>query len=123
MAHINTTGQHIPLWLTADAPSVGWALNTAQYPHQEGSFFGNIFVSPPKAYYCDGKDFAVGVVAGRIGSTQVGAPYQNPFTTSKYLVGYSPLCVNSCTIADNPNRASGYKACLGFNHVMTVWRN
>ena len=59
LAHVNTTGQHIQLWLDSDVPSIGWGRST-DYPYQEGSFFGNIFESPPKAYYCDGKDLQSG---------------------------------------------------------------
>ena len=46
--------------LFLDATELGWG-QSASYPYQEGSFFGNIFTSPPTMYYCDGKDFAVGV--------------------------------------------------------------
>ena len=47
LAHVNTTGKHIQLWLDSDAPSIGWGRST-DYPYQEGSFFGNIFESPPR---------------------------------------------------------------------------
>src|SRR2546430_2241652 len=67
LAHVNTSGVHIPLWIVGDNSILGWGLDSA-YPYEEGSFFGNIFVSPPKAYYCNGKDFDVGVVPGRIGA-------------------------------------------------------
>src|SRR5581483_5655457 len=54
LAHVNTSGQHITLWLDGDSSAIGWGRST-DYPYQEGSFFGNIFVSPPTAYYCNGK--------------------------------------------------------------------
>jgi hypothetical protein len=114
MAHVNTAGVHIPLWLDAAKTSVGWGQDS-HYPHQEGSFFGNIFVSPPQAYYCNGKDFAVGVVPGRLGANQVGAPYSNPFAGTGY-------CADHCTAADLPHDHDGYKACMGNNNVVTVWR-
>jgi hypothetical protein len=120
LAHINTTGVHVPLWLVSDSPTMGWSLSS-RYPHQEGSFYGNIFVSPPKAYYCDGKDFAVGVVAGRIGSTQVGAPYINSYSYNGSVCQSKNTWTN-CSSADSPNAAAGFKACSGFNHIVTVWR-
>ena len=120
MAHVNTTGTHIPIWLVADKPNIGWSLSP-DFPRQEGSFFGNFFVSPPKAFYCEGKDFAVGVVAGRIGSNQVGAPYVNSFGDNQSLC-QSPNDIPNCAPADIPNAAAGFKACAGFNHVITVWR-
>ncbi len=89
MAHVNTTGQHINLWMVSSDPDVGWGY-TYDYPYQEGSFFGNIFTSSPKAYYCNGNDFDSGVVPGRLGAGQVGAPYADPF-------GTPGLCRTSCT--------------------------
>jgi hypothetical protein len=115
LAHVNTTGKNVQLWLDGDSPSIGWGRST-DFPYQEGSFFGNIFQSPPKAHFCHGKDFDQGVVPGRLGVHQAGAPYTNPFGANGY-------CVNHCTPADMPNQGDGYKACHGFNHVVTVWRN
>jgi hypothetical protein len=120
MAHVNTTGVHIPIWLVSDKSNIGFKLSSS-YPHQEGSFYGNIFVSPPQAYYCDGKDFAVGVVKGRIGGGQVGAPYTNNWTWNGSTCK-SPNGWENCTPADSPYSNSGFKACSGFNHIVTVWR-
>jgi hypothetical protein len=122
LAHINTAGVHIPLWMVAQNPSVGWTLSP-QYPNQEGSFFGNIFTmgshggSPAKvqAFYCDGVAYNKDVVPGRIGANQVGAPYTDPFTKTGY-------CTDGCTAADTPYASSGFKACNGWNHVITIWR-
>ena len=115
LAHVNTSGVHIPLWVVGDNPLLGWGLSSL-YPDEEGSFFGNIFVSPPEAFYCDGKDFDVGVVPGRLGAGLGNAPYSNPFGGAGY-------CRDHCTPADIPNQNAGYKACMGYNHVFTVWRN
>ena len=120
LAHINTAGVHIPLWVVSLDPSIGWTLSSG-YPNQEGSFFGNIFTpgahgaTGMAAYYCDGWGFNKDVVPGRIGATQVGAPYTDPFPKTGY-------CTDGCTAADMPNQAAGFKACNGWNHVMTVWR-
>ena len=116
LAHVNTSGVHISLWMDGDSPALGWGQNAA-YPYQEGSFFGNIFTSTPTMYYCNGKDFAVGTVPGRIGANGTTGPYTNPFNSGK---GY---CKDACVPQDIPNQNDGYKACKGFNHVVTVWRN
>jgi hypothetical protein len=113
VAHINTAGVHIPLWLVDQQAHIGWGLSPS-YPNQEGSFFGNIFVSPPQMHFCNGRNFNSGVVPGRIGSGSV-VPFKNPW-------GASAMCDQYCTPADIPNAASGYKACAGFNEVVTVWR-
>ena len=89
---MNTSGVHIPLWVVGDNPLLGWGLSS-DYPDEEGSFFGNIFVSPPKAFYCNGKDFDVGVVPGRLGAGLGNAPYSNPFGGTGY-------CRDNCTPAD-----------------------
>jgi hypothetical protein len=116
LAHVNTTGAHIPIWLDSES-AIGWGQN-ASYPYQEGSFFGNIFVSPPKGYFCNGKDFDSGVVPGRLGAGQWFAPYYDPF-------GTPGPCAASCTpsSARTNNVADGFTSCYGYTHVVTVWRN
>jgi hypothetical protein len=107
----------VPLWLVADPaqqPQIGWGLSPS-YPHQEAAFFGNIFVTPPRMYYCNGRDMYTDPVDGRLGSEQDNPPYTNPW-------GTSGKCSSRCTDADYPNAASGYKACYGYNDVITVWR-
>jgi hypothetical protein len=116
LAHVNTTGQNVSLWLDGNAPAIGWGQST-NHPYQEGSFFGNIFTDPPTAYFCNGQDFDQGVVPGRLGANQLDAPYLNPFAA----IGGD--CKRYCTAQDIPNQNDGYKACHGFNHVITVWRN
>ena len=83
MAHINTAGIHVPLWLDSAHSSIGWGLDKVNFPYNEGTFFGNIIgtgnlsyaskpgVTGPVAYYCDGAGFpagANGIVAGRLGA-------------------------------------------------------
>jgi len=109
MAHVNTSGQHISIWLIGDGP-LGFGLSSA-YPYQEGSFFGNIFKSPPSAYYCEGEDFNLAVVPGRLGAAIPGAPYKDPF-------GATSACKKYCS----PN-SNGYSNCDGFGHVLTVYRD
>lgn len=116
LAHVNTTGQNISLWLDGDSPAIGWG-QSVDHPFQEGSFFGNIFKSPPTAFYCNGRDFDQGVVPGRLGANQTDAPYVNPWAS------IGGACANYCTPQDIPNQDDGFKACYGFNHVVTVWRN
>jgi hypothetical protein len=93
MAHVNTAGVHIPIWLVSEAPQIGWGLDLVNYPKQEGTFFGNIIetgnlqemgmtgVTGPVAYYCEGAGFAAGTVQGRLGAGQSGAnlPYKNQY--------------------------------------------
>ena len=112
LAHVNTSGQHISFWMDSDIASIGWGQST-DYPYQEGSFFGNIFIDYPKAYYCNGRDLDLGTVPGRLGTTQSGSPYVNPFYYSQ------ALCAGNCTAAN----ADGYKLCSTFKHVVTVYRN
>jgi hypothetical protein len=114
LAHVNTSGQHISIWLDSDGV-IGYGEST-DFPYQEGSFFGNIFVSPPVANFCNGKDFDSATVPGRLGAGQVGAPYTNPFYSAA-------LCSTYCTAASSPYAADGFKQCNAYTHIVTVWRN
>ena len=113
LALVNTTGDHYPLWLVAQNSSIGWGLDTA-FPFQEGSFFGDIFTSPPYAYYCGGRDFGISPIPGRIGGAQVAPPYTN-------AAGTGGRCLPACTPADYPHQTEGVKACYGWNEVITVF--
>jgi hypothetical protein len=116
LAHVNTSGVHIPIWLDSEG-AIGWGQNTS-LPYQEGSFFGNIFVNPPKGYFCNGKDFDSGTVPGRLGAGQSNAPYYDPFGTPGPCAGY---CTASS--AKTNGVADGFASCNGYTHVVTVWRN
>ena len=155
IAHVNTAGVHVPLWLDSNDPSIGWGVDRVNYPMQEGTFFGDIMdtgtltnigkptVVGPVGYYCDGAGFpggASGVVAGRLGANQVGAPYANPFGSGT-LCQNAPQAVGqfsagvggSCPAGSNTNPAAGcpdgYKALTTnsnggvWQHGITVWRN
>jgi hypothetical protein len=127
LAHVNTAGIHVPIYMVAQSSAIGWGQN-ASYPNQEGTFFGDIFytntVGHVDAYYCNGPGFNTDVVAGRIGSSQSGAPYRNMFRS-----GYCNI--NGCVPSDSRTRgvADGYKACTmgdgatnAWNYMITVWR-
>ena len=101
---------------------MGWGQNPA-YPYQEGTYFGDVFfanahgVPGLNAYFCEGPDFAAGVVPGRIGTDQGPTPYKNPW-------GSGGRCDQHCTPSDQRTngRADGYKACNGWNSTVTVYR-
>ena len=121
LAHVNTAGVHIPLWIVGQAASVGWGQNPS-YPNQEGTFFGDIMrtntAGHVDAYYCNGPGFDKDVVPGRLGATQVGAPYRNLFASS--------YCnINGCVPSDSKtnNVPDGYKACAMGDGAMNVWNN
>jgi hypothetical protein len=149
MAHVNTTGVHVPIWLDSELPQIGWGTNPS-FPNQEGSFVGNIIetgdlggigmagVTGPAGYFCEGSNFNDGVVAGRIGVGQANAPYKNAFAgmtsqtcdnNSLYVTGqYS----NGVYKADGTRwPADGWKSLHvpGTNYLyqngepITVWRN
>jgi hypothetical protein len=124
LAHVNSTGQHINILLDGDSPALGWGY-FIDYPFQEGSFFGNIFISPPVANYCNGSDFNSAVVPGRLGSSQVGTLYKNPFPGTGYC---KPNCtgITNYTHWDamgNADVPDGYSKCGTRSHVVTVYRD
>jgi hypothetical protein len=125
---VNTAGIHVPLWLTAQDTSIGWGQDP-EFPNQEGAFFGNVFnlgahgtdPNTLAAFYCTGAKYNMNPPQGRLGSTQATMPYANPFGTT-YAACTTPTTTNRCSVADYPSQGDGYKACNGWNHVVTVWR-
>jgi hypothetical protein len=128
LAHVNTAGVHVPIWIVGQNAGLGWG-QSAAYPNQEGTFFGNIFTTNEAghtdAYYCQGPGFDKSVVDGRIGSAQVGAPYRDMFAS-----GYCNY--NGCLASDIATNGvpDGYKVCsMGdgamstWNQLVTVWRD
>jgi hypothetical protein len=122
LAHVNTTGVHIPLWLVSPLSSIGWGTNP-QFPNREGSFFGNVMLTNPQsgvvdAFYCNGPGFSTDTVPGRLGAEQVGAPYSDPYLTRKNTTGDCSPC--AATRPDGPSScpADG----ITFRSPVTVWR-
>jgi hypothetical protein len=119
LAHVNTAGIHVPIWLVGQNSYLGWG-QSPSYPNQEGTFFGNIFTTNEAghtdAYYCEGPGFDKTVVDGRLGSNQVGAPYRDMFTG-----GYCHY--NGCLGSDSTTNGvpDGYKACTMGDGAMTAW--
>jgi hypothetical protein len=116
LSMVNVTGVHYPIWLDAQNAAVGWGTDP-KFTNQEGSFFGNLFQTPFAAYYCGGKSFGVGPIPGRIGSPQQ-ATADVPYTD---IYGSGVHCSKYCTPADYPHAGDGFKACSGWNQVITVW--
>jgi len=127
LAHVNTAGIHVPIFIVGQNPGLGWGQDP-NFPNQEGTFFGDVFdlnySQKVDAYYCSGPGFDKGVVEGRIGANQVGAPYRNMFAS-----GYCHI--NGCLASEarTNNVADGYKMCVmgegpvtAWNETVTVWR-
>src|SRR6266404_9513223 len=125
MAHVNTTGVHIPLWLDSPMSSVGWG-QSPFYPMQEGTFFGQIMVTNTSnnldAYFCNGPNVASNEVPGRLGSNQGSIPYANAYPTTGGLC--FPANDTSHCVAQSTG--DGAVSCMGngtsWTHPITVWR-
>jgi hypothetical protein len=121
LAHVNTTGVHIPLWLVSPISSIGWGLNP-QYPNREGSFFGNVMLTNPQsgvvdAFYCNGPAFSTDTVPGRLGAAQTGAPYTDPYLANGGTGDCSP-CYSTRRDGPSSCKADG----VTFRSPVTVWR-
>jgi hypothetical protein len=110
MAHVNTTGNHYPLWVIGPQTSLGWGKSNAK-PFIESAFFGNIFVSPPKAYYCNGPDYERVPVKGRIGAEVSTTVFHNPYSGEG-------MCNDNCS-----SNSDGYTSCSQYLHPITVYRD
>jgi hypothetical protein len=131
MAHINSSGVHIPLWMDAPMSSVGWG-KSPWFPTREGTFFGELMVVNTgynlDAYYCNGPGTDQNVVPGRLGANQGAVPYGNAWPTSARFDG---KCGNSLTAhstggcVDNAAGDGATQCNLNgttWNYPMTVWR-
>ena len=142
MAHVNTAGVHIPLWLDSSTSAIGWGIDLTNYPFQEGTFFGNIMmtgdlssinmtgVSGPAAWFCDGNGFLngnAGVVAGRLGKGQSGKPYMNPFGDGTLCnnkgAGYYSKGTGGQPAPDGFQQMCTSNYCFQNGDPITVWRN
>ena len=86
LAHVNTAGLHIPLWIVAQDPaSAGGRIPSSRT--RRAAFFGNVFTlgahgtDPTKMpmYYCTGAKYNVNPPQGRVGWAQTSPPYVNAF--------------------------------------------
>jgi hypothetical protein len=69
-------------------------------------------------FYCTGPKYNVNAPQGRVGGTQTNPPYANAFGSS-----YASCAgASRCAPADYPAQGDGFKACNGWNNVVTVWR-
>ncbi len=118
MAHLNVAGVHVPIWLDSPISAIGYG-SSSSYPNEEGTFFGNIFITSNgkvPAYYCEGGGFAKGIVPGRLGATTSAAGiFTNPF-------GSGALCSAHCSAASGSSKGQGYASCNGYTRPITVWR-
>jgi hypothetical protein len=110
------------VWLVSPAAQIGWGTN-AQYPNREGTFFGNIFLPNQQsgvvdAFYCNGPGFSTDTVPGRLGATQVGAPYTDPYVAKNNPLGDCSPCAQSRPDGPSSCKADG----VTFRTPITVWR-
>jgi hypothetical protein len=131
MAHINSSGVHIPLWMDSPMSTIGWG-QSPWFPTREGTFFGQIMVTNAvnnlDAYYCNGPGSDKNVVPGRLGANQGSVPYADAWPTS---AGFDGQCDNSLTAhstggcVDN-SAGDGSSSCklngMMWNNPITVWR-
>jgi len=105
MAFTNGDGEHVDVEL-ANAGVLGTGHS---YPYQEASFYGNLFLEPPQAFYCVGKDFSqnglhITLLEDRscegYNSTNGSCPYRR--------AGY---CENAFSLSLSDNTLSGDRKC------------
>jgi hypothetical protein len=120
LAHVNLTGNHVPIWLTGEHPAIDWA-TSVDFPEQEAGFFGNLFSEPPRAYVCYGDDVAVDPIPGRVCVGAVSCPYLDPY------LAQGGSCRSACAVhGTGSGLGDGYAACAAagetFSRVITTWK-
>ena len=136
MAHVNSSGTHIPLWMNSP-DALGWGISPG-FPTREGTYFGQIMVTNANyaldAYFCNGPGADQNVVPGRLGADQGPVPYANAWPTT---AGFDGQCETShidknkvdhgkCTAHTTGGVIDGDTSCklndTVYNHPLTVWR-
>jgi hypothetical protein len=124
MAHINTTGTHIPLWMASPEAAIGWG-RSPSFPTQEGTFFGQLMVTNEAynldAYFCNGPSVANDIVPGRLGSNHGAVPYANAYPVDGGMCDKPDK--SHCIMQSNGDGAISCNARgITWTHPLTVWR-
>ena len=122
LAHVNLTGVHVPIWLTAAHPAIDWS-TSEEYPNEEAGYFGNLFSAQPVAFVCFGRGLQVNPIPGRVCVGDATCPYLDP-----YLVhGGACDARAACSSHADGSKREGYESCSveghAFSHVVTVWKH
>jgi hypothetical protein len=129
MALTNGAGNHVQVELSQNDSAIGGGHS---YPYQEAAFYGNVFSSPPKAFFCVGKDFT-GFLGTDLGSAQqracsgyslLGAscPYVKAGNCSGVLLTPG-MCSFSNSSADSCKSGGGlFSSSTTWNYPMTTYR-
>jgi hypothetical protein len=119
MAHLNTTGQQVPVWINADPadhPHIGFGMayeSGLPYNIHEGVFMGNILTAnPPVAKFARGPGFKASI-EGRLGSGTNIYKALDGYTNNNY---YNGSAFNLCRkeIADDGIHHE-FESCYVFN--------
>jgi Ca2+-binding RTX toxin-like protein len=110
MAFTNGDGAHVDIELAAP-----YTLGTSHtYRYQEASFYGNVFLDKPAAFYCVGKDYAKSGSSIRLLETRSCLGYNEKDGTCPYVrAGYCNSAF-SLNFADNTiNAGPGVDSLIG----------
>ncbi len=105
MALTNGDGAHVDVELAAP-----FVLGTSHtYRYQEASFFGNLFLDKPEAYYCVGKDYAQNGIRITLLEERSCTGYNEKDGSCPYQrVGY---CENAISLSLSDNTLTGDRKC------------
>jgi len=87
MAFTNAAGVNVPLVLSSTKNALGGGTSTG-FSKQEGAFFGNLFDSPPKAFFCKG--------TGQQNIATMWYAYASDMFNARMCEGGSSTGTNSC---------------------------
>ena len=131
MAFTNGKGNHVNIELTSTLASIGTGHDKRAYPFQEAAFYGNIFASPPRAYYCAGADFA-GKNFGAVNVNQVDQRACSGWTASGDKCPYTNaaftdplrLATGKCSFFDDAATecAPSGSPTKSYDNVITTYR-
>ncbi len=128
LALTNASGVHVSVALTSALPQIGTA-TLSTHPYEEGTYFGNVFVSPPKFFVRPGKNYSIGRQLNRscyiadaraeASSPSVGCMYREAIRPCT-LVADTTTARSCVADADGDPTTTGTTT---WNNVITVWRD
>ena len=125
LAHINTAGIHVPLWIVSSAP--GGRLGPGSGVPEPGGELLRQRVRARRARHRPDQGADVLLHGREVQRQPARGPHRldadEPALRQSVRQHHASCSgASRCAAADYPYQADGFKACNGWNNVVTVWR-
>ena len=101
LAHTNGLGANIPIELSSTVSAIGTG-HSSSYPYQEGAYYGNLFLEPPKAFIALGRDYQT-AASDDEGIKRACAAHAPMTAEAKCPIKYQSMVTHTITYGDGSN--------------------